>query len=432
MLLLHAVRSDLPRRGVLNMISAERLNKQLQTIKKFSAPGRGINRLAFTDSDWQCRRYLITQMKEAGLSVRTDAFGNVIGRLAGQRDDLPAVMTGSHGDSVPEGGNYDGIVGVLSAIEAIRSMQEDGFRPIHPIEVVLFMCEESSRFSAATLGSRAMRGRLPAADLLRLHDAAGKTLHQVLKDRGLDPEHIASARYEKPLKAFLEVHIEQGRVLEHDRCQIGIVTGIAAPYRLRCRLHGRADHSGATPMNLRQDGLCAAAKIILAVERIAAQYTPPVVGTVGVINVSPGVMNVIPGEVQLGIDVRSTAKDARDQAVENICAEIRRISSQRGIPVNIERISREDPAVMDPGLVRLLTRTAKQLGFSHRCLPSGAGHDSMHWADYTPTGMIFLPCRDGISHNPAEYADIRDITAACTVLSRALRELASGDTQPPC
>ena len=177
------------------MISAERLNKQLQTIKKFSAPGRGINRLAFTDSDWQCRRYLITQMKEAGLSVRTDAFGNVIGRLAGQRDDLPAVMTGSHGDSVPEGGNYDGIVGVLSAIEAIRSMQEDGFRPIHPIEVVLFMCEESSRFSAATLGSRAMRGELSQEDLVRLHDREGHTLYEVLKGRGFAPDHIESARY---------------------------------------------------------------------------------------------------------------------------------------------------------------------------------------------------------------------------------------------
>ena len=263
------------------MISAQRLTEQLATLSNISAPGEGINRLAFTDSDWQGRSYLMKLMKDAGLTLRVDAFGNVIGHYAGRNDSLPAIMFGSHGDSVPEGGNYDGIVGILSAIETVRSMQEDGYQPEQPLEVVLFMCEESSRFGAATLGSRAMRGELSSEDLHRLKDREGHTLWQVLESRDLHPESIASAQYTKPLKAFMEVHIEQGRVLESAQKQVGIVTGIAAPTRLLCHLHGRADHSGATPMNLRQDGLCAGAEIILAVEQAAKNCTAaPVVGTV--------------------------------------------------------------------------------------------------------------------------------------------------------
>lgn len=382
------------------MISRTRLQQQLADLQDITAPGKGINRLAFTDADWQGRAYLMGLMREAGMELREDAFGNVIGHVKGADESLPAVMFGSHGDSVPEGGNFDGIVGILAAIETVRSMREDGFTPQRPLEVVLFLCEESSRFSAATLGSRAMRGELSHDDLLRLHDKAGHTLYEVLKSRHLDPDHIESARYTRPLRAFLELHIEQGKVLEHEGLPIGLVTGIAAPTRFYVNFHGSADHSGATPMNLRHDGLCAASEAVLAVEREASSYTEaPVVGTVGILQVTPGVMNVIPGEVRIGVDIRSIsaeAKDAVEQAVR-----------------------------MDAALVDLLEETAKELAIPCRRMMSGAGHDSMHWADYAPTAMLFIPCRAGISHNPAEFAKLEDIVRGTELLSAAVRKLAS-------
>lgn len=408
------------------MISTTRLTKQLNDLSKITSPGQGITRLAFSDSDWQGRKYIMNLMQEAGLTTRIDAFGNVIGHYAGKNENLPAIMFGSHGDSVPNGGNYDGIVGILAAIETVRSMKEDNFIPKHPLEVVLFMCEESSRFSAATLGSRAMRGELSSDDLRTLHDKQGNTLFNVLKNRQLNPENIASAAYTKPLKAFLEVHIEQGKVLEHAHDTIGVVTGIAAPTRFICHLHGKADHSGATPMNLRHDGLCAAAEIILTVEEQAREYKEaPVVGTVGIADVTPGVMNVIPGEVSIGIDIRSISSKAKKFVAEQIRYTIEDVAARRGITFDIEEISNETPAVMNPQLVRLLSDICENNHIKYQQMPSGAGHDSMHWADYAPTGMIFIPCKDGISHNPAESAAIEDIATGTTILEKAVRTLAS-------
>ena len=414
------------------MISKKRFEQQLAQLAALSAPnmGPGIHRLAFSDSDLAGRSYLMQLMREAGLMLRTDAFGNVIGHLPGRDEALPAVMFGSHGDSVPSGGNYDGIVGILSAIEAVRSMREDGFQNDHPLEVVLFMCEESSRFGAATLGSRAMRGELSTEDLHRLADADGHTLYSVLTERGLDPDHIADAKYQKPLKAFFEVHIEQGKVLEHDHLPLGIVTGIAAPTRMLAHIHGSADHSGATPMQLRHDGSCAAAEIILQVEQLAAAHTePPVVGTVGVIRVQPCAMNVIPGETELGIDIRSISADAKRETSQAVRQAIADICQKRGIPYDIEEISDETPVQMLPAMINFLAGLCEKQGQAYRKLPSGAGHDSMHWADYTPTGMLFIPCKDGISHNPAESARLDDIVSAAKILELAVRTVSQKNFQ---
>ena len=408
------------------MIDSVRLSQQLKTLQTITGPGKGINRLAFTDSDWQGRQYLCSLMEAAGLSIRTDAFGNVIGHYAGLDESLPAILIGSHGDSVPEGGNFDGIVGLLTAIETVHSMKEDHFIPDHPLEIVLFMCEESSRFGAATLGSRAMRGELSLAEIHQLHDAAHHSLFDILKARGLDPEHIESARYTRPLKACFEVHIEQGKVLEHKSLSVGIVTGIAAPTRLMVHLHGCADHSGATPMDLRHDGLCAASEIILAVEQTAkTACNPPVVGTVGRLDLSPNAMNVIPGEVQLGIDVRSISAKARATVIAGIRASISQITTARKIPYTIEEISSDQPAAMHPSVIQLLASLCEENQIPYDQLPSGAGHDIMHWADYVPCGMLFIPCRHGISHNPDEYADLEDITRAANILSQAVRRVSA-------
>lgn len=404
------------------MINQERLAARFAHMQTLTAPGKGINRLAFTDADWAGKEYLISLMKEAGLSIHVDPFGNIIGHRAGRDDSLPAVMCGSHSDSVPEGGNYDGVVGILGAIEVAQSMKDDDFPNDRPLEVVLFACEESSRFSRATLGSRAMRGELSLDDLHAYKDKMGESLYAVLKSRGLQPDHIGEAVYQKPLAAFFEIHIEQGKVLEHDHLQIGVVTGIAAPTRMKIHIHGSADHSGATPMNLRHDGLAAAAEIILVVERTAAAHTdPPVVGTVGTLAIHPNAMNVVPGEVDLGIDVRCIDEAAKSDVAAAIEREAKAICDRRGIAMDVERLSDEMPVPLRREMTDFLAACCEKEGMTYKKMPSGAGHDAMHWADYCPTGMLFLPCKNGVSHNPAEFAEMEDITNTVKVLERAIR-----------
>ena len=406
------------------MIQRERLVKDFEAMAQLTAPGEGINRLAFTDADWAGRQYIIDCMTDAGLSVEIDDFGNVIGYKIGKKPDLPVVMVGSHTDSVPNGGNYDGVVGVLSAIEVIRSMTDDGYKHDHTIAVVSFMCEESGRFGDATLGSKAMRGELTLQDLHRLVDKQGVSLYEALKGRNLNPDGIEEMEYIRPVKSFTEIHIEQGKVLEHEQKTIGIVTGIAAPERFYVTIRGNADHSGATPMNLRHDALCGASKIILGIEEIASmQEVPPVVGTVGVVEVMPGAMNVIPGAVKLGVDIRSISKAARNSVVTLVKEFIDITAEKRGLSYTIETIAQDHPVEMHPAMIREIEEAVKSVGVEYMTMPSGAGHDAMHWAEAVPTGMIFIPCRDGISHNPAEFAEMDDIVTGAEVLDKVLRKL---------
>ena len=412
------------------MIQKERLAKDFEAMARLTDVGDGINRLAFTDADWAGRQYIVDRMIDAGLTVEADGFGNVIGYKAGKNPDLPVVMVGSHTDSVPNGGNYDGVVGVLSAIEAVRSMTEDNVEHDHTIAVVDFMCEESSRFGAATLGSKAMRGELTLDDLHRLVDKKGISIYEALQLRNLNPDGIETMEYTRPVKAFIEIHIEQGKVLEHEQKKIGIVTGIAAPERFYVTIRGNADHSGATPMKLRHDALCGASKIILGIEEIASmQEEPPVVGTVGVIEVIPGAMNVIPGAVKLGVDIRSISKVARDSVVTLIKEFIDVICEKRGLSYTIEPIAQDHPVTMHPAMIREIEGAVKAVDVEYMTMPSGAGHDAMHWADVVPTGMIFIPCREGISHNPAEFADMADIITGAKVLDTVLRKLSLETTK---
>ena len=412
------------------MIQRERLVKDFEAMAQLTAPGEGINRLAFTDADWAGRQYIIDRMTDAGLSVEIDDFGNVIGYKIGKKADLPVVMVGSHTDSVPNGGNYDGVVGVLSAIEVIRSMIDDGYEHDHTIAVVSFMCEESGRFGNATLGSKAMRGELTLQDLHHLVDKQGISLYEALKGRNLNPDGIETMAYKGPVKSFTEIHIEQGKVLEHEQKTIGIVTGIAAPERFYVTIRGNADHSGATPMNLRHDALCGASKIILGIEEIAStQEEPPVVGTVGVVEVTPGAMNVIPGAVKLGVDIRSISKAARNSVVTLVKEFIDITAEKRGLSYTIEIIAQDYPVEMHPAMIREIEEAVKSVGVEYMTMPSGAGHDAMHWAEVVPTGMIFIPCRDGISHNPAEFAEMDDIVTGAAVLDKVLRKLSLEETK---
>ena len=406
------------------MIQKERLQKDFDAMAQLTGLGEGVNRLAFTDADWEGRQYIIDRMTDAGLDVEIDEFGNVVGYKVGTNPDLPVVMVGSHTDSVPNGGNYDGVVGVLSAIEVVRSIIDDGFEHDHTIAVVDFMCEESSRFGAATLGSKAMRGKLTLNDLHRLVDKQGVSLYDSLKERKLHPDAIESMAYNRPVKAFIEMHIEQGKVLEHEQKQIGIVSGIAAPERFYVTICGNADHSGATPMNLRHDALCGASKIILGIEEVTSmQEEPPVVGTVGIAEVVPGAMNVIPGSVKLGVDIRSISKVARDSVVFLIKELIDVIAEKRGLSYTIEPIAQDHPVAMHSAMIREIEEAVKSVGVDYMTMPSGAGHDAMHWTEVAPTGMIFIPCRDGISHNPAEFAAMDDIIAGAEVLENVIKNI---------
>ena len=275
-----------------------------------------------------------------------------------------------------------------------------------------------------------MRGELTVQDLHRLVDKQGTPLYDVLKGRNLNPDELEQVEYKRPVKSFTEIHIEQGKVLEHEQKRIGIVTGIAAPERFYVTIRGNADHSGATLMNLRHDALCGASKIILGIEEIAAmQEEPPVVGTVGVVEVTPGAMNVIPGAVKLGVDIRSISEVARNSVVTLVKEFIDVTAEKRGLSYTIEPIAQDHPVAMHPAMIREIEEVVTSLGVEYMALPRGAGHDAMHWADDVPTGMIFIPCLNGISHNPAEYAEMDDIVMGAQVLDNVLRKLSLEATQ---
>ncbi|MGL5513859.1 MAG: Zn-dependent hydrolase, partial [Sporomusa sp.] len=294
----------------------------------------------------------------------------------------------------------------------------------HPIEIVVFMAEESSRFGVATLGSKAFCGKLSLEQLEQYKDKQGVTLAQAMRQRGLEPEKLASVQYRDRIKCFLELHIEQGKVLETMGNQVGIVTGIAAPSRFQVVVSGQADHSGATPMKLRQDALTAAAEIILKVEQLATdEGHNGTVGTTGIIKAEPGVMNVIPGRVELGIDIRGISQTSKEQVVAALMTAIDEIQERRGVGVAIATLADEKPVEISQEIVEFLHDIAKQQKLTNMLMPSGAGHDAMHLAAIAPTGMIFIPCKDGISHNPAEWASIEDVTAGARLLLEAVTRL---------
>jgi N-carbamoyl-L-amino-acid hydrolase len=276
-------------------------------------------------------------MQAAGLSVRMDGIGNLFGRVEGKDPTLAPIWVGSHIDTVPSGGKFDGSVGVVAALEVVRVLYEDPEPPLRPVEAVVFVSEESSRFGLATIGSGVVAGIFKPEEFLELRDAEGYRLGDLLACQGFDAETVASARISpEGVKAFFEVHIEQGRVLETEDLSIGVATAIANATRLRVTFRGRADHSGATPMNLRRDALVAAAHLIPYVEEVCRETDPPVVGTVGVLKIQPGAMNVIPGTAEMGIDIRSTSGPAKEKIAEQVEERAREIAGERSLEVQID------------------------------------------------------------------------------------------------
>jgi beta-ureidopropionase / N-carbamoyl-L-amino-acid hydrolase len=316
---------------------------------------------------------------------------------------------------------------VLSALEVARMLDDARTETRRPIEIACFVAEESSRFGTGTLGSKAVAGKLTLEMLETLRDAEGRTLAETLRECGLTPERLVEVcRRPGEYHAYLELHLEQGAVLEHAGIPIGLVTGIAAPTRFRVTYTGRADHSGATPMGLRRDALVAGAELVLAVRRIVlAHGSSTSVGTVGVLRVLPGAMNVIPGQASLGIDLRDIDPDAKRRVGHKVQAAVRRIARKWKVDVSMETLADEAPVPLPERIRQISAAACRACGIPFLELPSGAGHDAMYLAEIAETGMIFVRCREGISHNPSEFVGPQDITAGAAVLAETALRLAT-------
>jgi ureidoglycolate amidohydrolase len=384
----------------------------------------GITREVFTPTYAAALEWVAARMRDVGMTTRLDAFGNLWGRWKGSEPDAPRVVTGSHVDTTLNAGRYDGTVGVLGAIDAVRRLRADGVTPRRPVEIVAFAGEEP-RFGTGCIGSRAVVGALPALDTLR--DRDGVSLADALREAGLDPDRVPEAELDgATVHAFVELHIEQGAVLETTGDAIGVVTAIAAPHDFRLTVRGAATHSGATPMDLRRDALTGAAEVLLAVERLARDSSSgTTVGTVGVIRARPGAINVVPGEVELDVDVRDADLEAREAVVAAIVAAAEEVAARRDLEVELTPIVTDTPVQCAAVVVDAAREAAAELGLSAREMTSGAYHDAMILAARVPVGMVFVPSRDGVSHHPDEYTAPEQLDAGVRVLAGVLRRLAA-------
>lgn len=362
-------------------------------------------------------------MEEAKMRVRRDAMGNLIGRYDGNRADAPALVIGSHIDSVRDGGRYDGALGVMLAIECVALLAEEGKKFAFPIEVVAFGDEEGSRFPTPMLCSRAFAGSF-TPDMLDLADRDGVSLQTALKQNGLHGAWLATARrLPQEVFAYLEAHIEQGPVLEFEGLSVGTVTGIAAQMRYRIVMKGTAGHAGTTVMGLRRDALAAASEAVLAVERIASNGPSDLVATAGMLSVSPGAVNVIPGRAEFSLDIRAGLAETRDQAASRILTALADIAKRRDVTLAIECVQELPSSPSDPRLIALMDEAIVKEGLVPRRLVSGAGHDAMVLSALCPTIMLFIRCAGGVSHNPLEHVDPADADVALRVMRRFLTEL---------
>ena len=413
------------------LVNNRRLMRDLNAIGRIGIGNRGaVTRLVFSIKELRSRQVLIHLMRQAGLTVRIDAIGNIFGRFEGSDPRAPAVLAGSHLDTVIHGGKYDGPVGVIGALEAVRTISENKIRVSSPLEVVCFVGEESSRFGFSTLGSSLAAGEVRADDLTHAVDPQGTKLENVLASLGITRRNLKSMRRDpKTLKAYLELHIEQGPILEAKGKRIGLVTSIAAPSRFRIILKGRADHSGTTPMNMRKDALVASAQLIEYIEKICRQYASMekgrVVGTVGAIKVEPGVINAVPGRTELAVDIRGASAQSKNRVARQVKQQARVIAKKRGIGVEVLTIREEDPVPLDKRLLRLTRELCDEKQINYEIMPSGAGHDAMQMAKIAPAGMIFVPSKRGISHNPLEWTDPKDIALGTQLLMETMVRVAN-------
>jgi len=408
-------------------VNSDRLWAHVMELGKIGEDEQGgVTRFSFTELERQAKHQVTSYMMKAGMSVREDAAGNLIGLYKGIYANAPVVVTGSHIDTVKHGGKFDGALGVLAAIEAVHTMHENGIQPKHPIEVVAFSDEEGSRFGFGMIGSRALAGTLKQENLLQ-RDEQGVSIAEAMQTAGFDPTLIAAAaRQPHQIKGYVELHIEQGKVLEQLDQPVGIVTGIAGPLWLQFTLVGQAGHAGATPMPMRRDPLQAATAIFDFIYRETRQFEPAV-ATVGKLQLLPGGVNIIPGEVQFSLDLRHIDETQRNELEQRIRSFTDHICKEQDIQYSIELLQRVPPAPSSPEIISTIEKAAQQLGITAiPQLVSGAGHDGMQFHSLCPIGMIFVRSKDGISHHPDEWSSKEDCAAGTNLLYYTLLQLADG------
>lgn len=423
---LHLLREELPAglflpsQGSLRL-DGNRINRQLMELAEFGKnPYGGVSRVAYTEYDKQGRAYVMGLMRDAGLQVTVDVAGNILGRRAGSDPSRQVLLFGSHIDSVPDGGNYDGDVGVLASIEVARTLRDRGITTRHPIEVVIFQNEEGG-----TVGSRAMIGHLPAAHLDQV-SVSGKTFRDGIAFLGGDPAKL-TVPLKKPgdVAAYVELHIEQGGSLETDRINIGVVEGIVGIGWWDVTVEGFGNHAGTTPMNQRRDALLAASKYVQMVNRVITSEPGRQVGTVGKISAAPGARNVIPGQVQTSLEIRDLDQAKIKRLAQRVMDEAKQIGQENGTTFTFTENYMSTPALMSPVVQKVIESSAKGLGLTARYQPSGAGHDAQYMAQIAPSGMIFCPSVGGVSHSPKEYTKPEDVTNGANVLLQAILSLDS-------
>lgn len=408
-------------------VQTDQLWRELEQLASYSgAPAPAVTRIVFSDQDLLARAYVKQLCREAGLLVREDAVGNTFARWSGENPDLPVVGTGSHIDAIPNAGRFDGTVGVLGGLEAIRALKRAKYTPKRSIELIVFTSEEPTRFGVGCLGSRLMAGTLDPGCGTRLRDQAGRSLDEVREAAGflgpLEAVRLPNNHY----AAFVELHIEQGSQLERGRVPIGIVTGIAAPASLRVSIEGEGGHAGAVLMPGRRDAFCAAAEIVLGVEAAAkSSGSTDTVATAGTCDVFPGAVNSIPSLVRLEIDVRDVDGARRDAVLAAITQIGGDVATRRRVTVHMEVVNQDAPVMSDMRIVEALTKACKADGIASERMVSRAYHDSLFMAQIAPTAMLFIPCRSGISHRPDEYVSPEDIAIGTLVLAETLGLLAA-------
>ena len=406
-------------------VNKDRVNDLLMGLGEFGKTDQGVTRLAYSDEDRAAQNWLLEKVADLDLQVREDAVGNVFLRRVGEDDSLPAVATGSHLDTVIHGGIYDGMCGVVGALEALYMLKDAKLK--RSVEVIIFRAEESSRFGFATIGSKLMTGNGSPESFSKAAKKGELSYVEALANWGCNPANYKEAIVApNTYKSFSEIHIEQGKVLEETGKQVGIVHNIAAPTRFKIHIKGMADHSGATPMGFRKDALVSGAKLILAVEAAAtAEKENGTVGTVGVVDVEPSSINVVPGGVTLWVDVRGVNNESIARTLEAIKAEANAVAESDSVAIEFEMLTADKPVALSEELAKKAGAICEAEGIDYLHMNSGAGHDAMHMAKLAPTTMIFIPCKEGISHNPAEFAKLEDICRAVEVLARLLESEAN-------
>src|SRR5438270_4759795 len=399
---------------------ANRMEKRVNELSKFGAnPEGGVSRVAFSEADVEGRNYIKALMEKAGLKVRVDAAGNIIGHREGRHPKRPVILFGSHIDSVPHGGNYDGDLGVLSGLECIEILNQQNFLTAHPLELIVFSDEEGG-----LTGSHAVAGEL-SRQALQIKSHSGKTIGEGIRFIGGDPDNLESAkRNPSEILAYLELHIEQGRILEAEKISIGVVEGIVGINVWDVTVLGYANHAGTTPMNQRKDALLGAARLVESVNQIAKSIPGRQVATVGRIQAEPGAPNVIPGKVVMSLEIRDLERSKIDLVFEKVKKSAEKIAADTGTTISFAALDiTAVPAPTDQRLRKVIQEAATGLGLTTKLMPSGAGHDAQDLARIVPIGMIFVPSVGGISHSPNEFTTTPDMANGASVLMQAILKL---------